>query len=255
MKHSGHLRLRPGYVAVRRDDTHLQVGIDPPRRAVLRDTADVRRLLTDLAAGRATRPVPSRTTLPVLRALDALMAADLVVEEASAPPAYGVQVEGPPDLVEPLRSLLGDACRASPTGLAIVVSPRPLQRERLDPLVRAGTPHLVVQGGPDAWTVGPFVVPGVTACLRCVDAHLGEADPRRGVVLEQLARLPGSPDPLGRAQALAWAVADLRGWLAGTTPGTWSASYTLGGAPRRREWLRHPHCGCAWDVLADSPPG
>lgn len=254
MKHSGHLRLRPGYVAVRRDDTHLQVGIDPPRRAVLRDTADVRRLLTDLAAGRATRPVPSRTTLPVLRALDALMAADLVAEEASAPPAYGVQVEGPPDLVEPLRSLLGDACRASPTGLAIVVSPRPLQRERLDPLVRAGTPHLVVQGGPDAWTVGPFVVPGATACLRCVDARLGEDDPRRSLVIEQLARstAPAPSDPVLQSVALSWAARDALTHLAGARPATWSATYTFGrtSPTRVRRWARHPHCGCAWDLIA-----
>lgn len=254
MERVGRLRLRPGYVAVRRDDTHLQVGIDPPRRAVLPDTADVRRLLTDLVAGRATMPVSARTTLPVLRALDALWAADLVSETASAPPSYGVRVEGPSDLVDALRRLLGDACRQDRTGLVLVVSDRVLLRERLDPLVRAGTPHLVVQGGPDAWTVGPFVVPGATACLRCVDAHLGEDDPRRPLIVEQLARstVPVPSDPVLQSLALSWAARDALTHLAGERPATWSASYTFGhiSPAEVRRWLRHPHCGCAWDLIA-----
>lgn len=246
------LRLRPGFAPVRRDDRHLQLGLDPPARAVLPDTPEVRRLLEALRTGLTHRPV----SLPARRTLAVLADAGLLEPQAPAAPRP-VAIDASPGLISALSPLLGAAGLAHDAAAEVVLlaADSVLPRDRVDPVVRSGRAHLVVEGGPDAWTVGPFVVPGVTACLRCVDAHLGEADPRRGVVLEQLARLPGSPDPLGRAQALAWAVADLRGWLAGTTPGTWSASYTLGGAPRRREWLRHPHCGCAWDVLADSPPG
>ena len=46
-------RLRPGLVVVRRDDRHLQVGLEPPRRVVLPDLPDVRRLLDDLGEERA----------------------------------------------------------------------------------------------------------------------------------------------------------------------------------------------------------
>lgn len=245
------LRLRPGFAPVRRDDRHLQLGLDPPCRAVLPDTAEVRRLLEALATGLTHRPV----SLPARRTLAVLADAGLLEPAAPAGP-LPVAIDAPPLLTAALTPLLGSAglTHDAAAEVVLVAAETPVPRDRGDPLVRSGRAHLVVEGAPDGWTVGPFVVPGVTACLRCVDAHLGEADPRRGVVLEQLARLPGSTDPLGRAQALAWAVADLRSWLGGTAPGTWSASYTLGGgAPRRREWLRHPHCGCAWDVA--SPPG
>ena len=79
--------------------------------------------------------------------------------------------------------------------------------------------------------VGPFVVPGATACLRCLDAHLGERTPggrwcctstprpgRRGV---------GVPDPVPHDLldlALAWAVRDLVGVVDGRRPPTWSAT-------------------------------
>jgi len=247
------LRLRAGFAPVRRDDRHLQLGLDPPHRAVLPDTPEVRRLLEALATGLTHRPI----SLPARRTLAVLADAGLL-EPATTTAPLAVAVDASPGLTAALAPLLGSARLAHDDAAeaVLVAAESPVPRDRVDPLARSGRPHLVVEGGPGGWIVGPFVVPGVTACLRCVDAHLGEADPRRGVVLEQLARLSGPSDRLGRTQALAWAVADLRSWLGGTRPGTWSASYALdGGAPVRREWLRHPHCGCAWDLLADSPPG
>ena len=71
---------------------------------------------------------------------------------------------------------------------ALVVASGEHLRARLDPLVRAGLPHLLLTCGARGATLGPLVVPGVTACLRCLDAHHGERDPRRAMVLEQSAR-------------------------------------------------------------------
>ena len=240
-------RLRPGYVAVRRDKTHVQVGLDPPQRVVLPDTPDVRRLLTDLVAGSALAP----TTVPARRALADLVAARLV-DDGAPPPALPVAVEGPAPLAATFRGLLGPLARAEPA-LVVLLCAGPLSRERVDPLLRAGTPHLVVEGGADAWTVGPLVIPGVTACLRCVDATLGEADPRRALVLEQTARVARPPvDQLLSALALSSAARDARAHLAGGRPATWSATITLTreGQPAERRWRRHPHCGCAWDLIA-----
>ncbi|MEP9383820.1 hypothetical protein [Nocardioides sp. KR10-350] len=246
-----HLRLRPGYVAVRRDDRHLQVGIDPPHRAVVPDTAGVRRLLTDLTAGRAAPPED-----PVAhRALDELRAAGLVTSAATAPPAP-VSYDGPPDLVEEFRSLIGPTDPAA-ARIVVLLSPGPLPRERTDPLVRAGTPHLVVEGAPDAWTVGPLVVPGVTACLRCVDAARGETDPRRGLVLGQVARSRvQAHDRLLRAVALPWAAREALVYAAGERPTAWSATTTFRrtGPVEETSWPRHPHCGCAWDLIPVRPP-
>ncbi len=115
--------------------------------------------------------------------------------------------------LHPLADLLrGAGVRPVATGgdVAVVAATGPLPREEVDPLVGAGTPHLVLSGTgrPGVLRVGPFVVPGQTACLRCVDAHEGERDPRRPLVLEQLAELPAAAVDAGTtALALAWAPA------------------------------------------------
>ena len=115
---------------------------------------------------------------------------------------------------------------------------------RLDDWMRSGTPHLVVREGPGGPLLGPYVVPGATACLRCVDAHLGEHDPRRALVVEQVATTPplrpSEPDPALRALALAWAVRDLAAGAEGGVPATWSATVALGAAPADRHDVPPP---------------
>jgi len=247
MDPTGRMRLKPGYVVVRRDHGHVQVGVDAPHRAILPDTADVRRLLADLVAGRVSTPL----SLPARRALADLVAAELVDDGTPAAPAP-VAVDGPPELAAMLRSMLGPILEERPE-LVVLLSAGPLLRDRVDPLVRSGTAHLVVEGGPDSWVVGPLVVPGVTACLRCVDAALGEQDLRRALVLEQTARASRlSSDRLLPHLALSWAARDVLAHLAGTRVATWSATVTLTRTemPVERTWRRHPHCGCAWDLIA-----
>lgn len=239
-------RTRPGYKAVRRDRGLLQVGLDKPHRAVLPDTLDVRRLLTDLAAGQATMP----TRLPARRAMLALLDADLARPAAPEEPLPRVGFDGPPALVSVAAAMLGPAS-PEPPQIVVMLSEGPLARTRVDPLVRTGTPHLVVESTPDTWTVGPLVVPGVTACLRCLDATYAEDDPRRALVLDQLVDAPVPRDPLLEPLALSWAIRDALTHLAGRRPPTWSASLTLARdqEPVRRAWLRHPDCGCAWDLV------
>ena len=281
--------LRPGLRVVRRDDRHLQVGIDPPHRLVVPDSPDVRRLLGELRHGLGPAPGTAETR----RVLARLLERDLLVDGvrlsdllANAPDraavlaayaAYGddaarrlaaragarVAVDAPPDLARTAVRLLsasglpvgpGEAS-AAPAAL-LVVADAAVPRDRLDQAVRAGVPHLLVQGGPGTLEVGPFVVPGLTACVRCVDAHRGEHDPRRSLVLEQWAGAATGTeprDPALTALALAWAVRDLVAFVDGDEPGTWSATVALGGDPEAgpRRFTRHPHCGCAWgDSLA-----
>lgn len=239
-------RMRLGYTAVRRDRGLLQVGLDKPHRAVLTDAPDVRRLLTDLAAGQAVMP----DTLPARRAMLALLDADLVRPTDQPRTLPRVGIDAPPTLAAVAASMLGPTS-PDPADVVLVLSEGPLARERVDPLIRRGTPYLAVESAPDAWTVGPLVVPGVTACLRCVDAVLAESDPRRALVLGQLAGAHVPHDGLLESLAIAWAVRDALAHLAGDRPATWSASLTLtrDAEPVRRQWLRHPECGCAWDLL------
>ena len=97
--------------------------------------------------------------------------------------------------------------------------------------MRADRPHLLVALVDGIVRVGPFVVPGRTACLRCIDAHHTERDPRRSLVLHQYAasRAPriGVPDPVPHDLldlALVWAVRDLVAWIDGRRPRCWSAT-------------------------------
>ncbi|WP_165821075.1 hypothetical protein [Nocardioides gansuensis] len=109
-----------------------------------------------------------------------------------------------------------------------------------DELVRSAVPHLHVIGAAGHVQVGPFVAPGLTACLRCLAAADALPDPA--------AADPAAADPALLLAGLALAARDLAHWP-DDVPVTWSRTLTLDGGlvvqPRR--WHRHPHCGCAWD--------
>lgn len=253
--------LRPGLHVVRRDDQHLQIGVDPPWRLVVPNRPDVQRLLDDLAAGRP----PAPDTPDAHRVLLALAGADMIVD-AHPPPRSPAPVSVPgsgPVAAEVTRVLraagirvvdaaadaAADVAVGRDVGATLLVADGEPRREDVDAQVRAGRSHLVVAATPLGYTVGPFVVPGATACLRCVDAHRGEHDPRRAVVVEQLGGRPGGPgDPALRTLAAAWAARDVLSYLEGRRPSTWSATVTLGPdlEPVCRAWARHPHCGCSW---------
>lgn len=247
--------LLPGLPVVRRDARHLQVGIDPPRCAVVPDEPDVRRVLDRLAAG--DPPAPStpagHRTVQRLAAAGLLDDLDRVERRRADRSGVTVEVDGPVDLTRPttdrLRAAgLAIADGAEPAGVLLLLRDGPIPRRHLDRCARDGTPYLVLAAEPGAVTVGPFVEPGRTACLRCVDAHLGLLDPRRSLLLEQVDTVVPR-DPALHPVALAWAVADLVAWAEGRAPATWSATVRLDAAldVRRTPWERHPGCGCAWD--------
>jgi len=241
--------LRPGLHVLRRDDRHLQVGLDPPWRLVVPDEPDVRRVLAALEAGET----PTPRSPAGHAALRDLREAGMLREPESAP-AGRVHVTGPDGPAAEARRLLTAAgaslaTRPRSADIALVLTGGEPPREALDDHLRSGLPHLVVAAGAGGYRVGPFVVPGSTACLRCVDAHLGEVDPRRAVVVEQLSGRPAAPDdPILASVATAWAVRDVLRYLAGGLPTCWSATIDLGPAPgvARRAWARHPYCGCSW---------
>ncbi|GCD91549.1 hypothetical protein [Nocardioides sp. LS1] len=277
--------LLPGLRVLRRDEDHLQVGIDPPRRLVVPDLSEVRALLEGLRRGTPVRPSTpiGHRTLAALHeagllvdadALDAALAA--AADRAATASVFAehgtdalrrlaarrdarVAVHAAPDLAAPLTDLLvrsGVEPVEDDADLVVVATDTVVPRADLDHLVREGLPHLVVSGG----VVGPFVVPGTTACTRCVDAHHADADPRRSLLLEQWpdrpAPGPEPRDPVRTALTLAWAVREVVGVLDGDEPATWSATLEVGATggtslPRRSTYARHPHCGCSWgDALA-----
>ncbi len=85
-------------------------------------------------------------------------------------------------------------------------------------LVNEGRPHLAVVAGADRASVGPLVLPGRSACLRCLELHRTDRDPAWPAVAAQLA----GPTPAGRGES---ALTALVGGSAG------AAGHLLGGRP------------------------
>lgn len=240
-----------------RADGVLQVGTEPGRSACVEglDEASAR-WVGGLDGGRDTGAVLRGAVaegLPsavVSRALDGLVAAG-VVDDAGLPARLGrarVEVEGEGALVRAVTealeaagvgTLAGAAARG---GVDLVVRCEPSQG-RSD-----GTPHLLVRCRDRTAAVGPLVVPGVTACGRCVDAHRTDRDPGWPLVAAQLAwPADDGGDPLLVLWAAALAAAEVRTFLLGTAPASVEGTLELGSGGwrvRRRSWPAHPGCGC-----------
>ncbi|HWJ07814.1 MAG TPA: hypothetical protein VNS46_00465 [Nocardioides sp.] len=276
---SHHVVLRPGTPVMARAPGVLQVGLDGPT-ALVPDDPDTHRLLAALGGSAGAPDLPRGASA----ALDQLRAAGLLVvvpdsELVPEPTDQVLRAQFGPDAVRRRDARAGAAIavRAAPAADAVldplleraglrrtggedgaaahlVVSTGHLDRELLDPLVRSSVPHLVVSGGAGSRRVGPFVQPGHTACLRCVDAHEALHDARRPLLLAQAARWaaerPPPLDPVLDTLALAWAVRDLARYVEGDSPSTWSSTFDVGptAAPVATAWGRHPDCGCAWDL-------
>lgn len=141
----------------------------------------------------------------------------------------------------------------------VVVRRHALRLADVAAYLSADLPHLPVVVGASTLTVGPLVVPGRTACLRCVDLHRSDASsewPGLVLTLEQDATVDDpahTPPPQSLVDlAVGWACASMETLLAGGTP--WTAGQSIevslpDGAPLVRRWEPHPDCGCA-DLLA-----
>jgi hypothetical protein len=247
----GRPALRPGLQVCRRDDGHLQIGLDDPDRLVLPD-------LPGLYAALAGRGIPDDPRACAV--LDRLATEGWLVDEVElARRRRETAARRPPMAltVDPrLEGVMARSCSAAGLdvrdqgAVRVVATIGEPSRSLADELMRDDVPHLWLGVHHGRARIGPFVEPGRSACLRCVDAHLGERDPRRATVLHQLADRGSSDalDPSLLALAAAWAARDVARRLDGEVPSLRSADVTVTDALEvtRREWLRHPHCGCAW---------
>jgi bacteriocin biosynthesis cyclodehydratase domain-containing protein len=119
-------------------------------------------------------------------------------------------------------------------------------------LLRLPTPHLSVTVREGIGVVGPLVLPGSTACLRCLDLARAERDPAWPLVLAQLAGIGADPpagDPVlaaavaAQAAAVAVAYAD-GGPLAHAAENGTLELRSPSWQWRRRSWRPHPACCC-----------
>jgi hypothetical protein len=140
--------------------------------------------------------------------------------------------------------------RRRPTLVILADSHR---RELPAALVRHQVPHLAAAASEAIGVVGPLVLPGRSACLRCLDLARAERDPAWPLILAQLAGHAGADPPacdtvlavMVAAQAAAQALAfiDLGAPPAAVTNGTLELVLP-DWRWRRRTWRTHPRCGC-----------
>ena len=145
---------------------------------------------------------------------------------------------------------------AAPADLTVLTDDHEPAADAVERLMREGRPHLVAGLRGAEGLVGPLVLPGTTACLRCVDLGRRMRDPAWGTVRDQLA----TPDPMTRltatpasgvvvAAASALAVAEVLAQVEGRTPSALGTTSTLSlhlPTPAVTTWPVQPSCGCTW---------
>lgn len=107
--------------------------------------------------------------------------------------------------------------------------------------------HLVATAGGAQAVLGPLVLPGRSACLRCLALHRMDADPEWMPARSPTRRAPAPPAALVAAVAASAAVEVLAlvdgAHVPATVDGTVEWRYGEL-TPRRRSWYLHPECGC-----------
>lgn len=274
------LRLRPGCRVVRHDCDTLAVVLDD-ELCLVPDRDDVRRALDDWQVGSdCVASAAVEDVRDVLIARDWLVtgrgpriddrdplrrsavAADVAAWGSRAAAVVAdrerrpVRLRAPGPWQDALRGLLRTAGLSLADGageVVLLVNQGHHDRTTSEQLVRDAIPHLWVSVHATTVEIGPFVEPGRTACLGCVDGARNERNPRHLMRMAQLGTAAALEafDPGLLTLAAGWATRDLLAWVDGEVPATWSATVRIGRSltVHREEWLRHPHCGCAWDEL------
>ncbi|WP_432564268.1 hypothetical protein [Kineococcus sp. SYSU DK003] len=248
----------PGVPVVRRADGRLQVG-SSPRSASLHV----------LAAPVPVEGAPRRTGVLADHPDEALAWA--AYDRGGASPGRrlseraraSVAAVGSPAVVDVLLHTLAGAgvgrllcdrpgplvSRAGgPADVLVLVDDHVARPVLADGVQADGVPHLsVVLRDTDA-VVGPFVVPGRSACLRCLDRAHSDADPGWPHLRDALTGAGRRPVDAATAHAVAGIAAlQVLTHLDGGRPATVGTTLELllpEGRMRHRWWLPHPDCGC-----------
>lgn len=258
------IRLRRPVTTLWRTPTALQIELDAD--AVVLDpvsTAEaeaIELLRQPLTPTQLARRVPGLSSAQA-RLLCAHLSSAGFLTTDSLRPATSVALLGQGSLAGAVADALARidmaVHRLNPDGLADAIDPDQLvivaaptaEPDRVD-LTRlriAGRTHLIVRIEAARAIVGPFVVPGFTACLHCDDLARAHRDPAWAGLLLQLSRRQVRPDPGLLAWAAATALNQVRAWHRGYPPESQNRCLELGAerfALRQRPVVHHPDCDC-----------
>jgi hypothetical protein len=202
--------------------------------------ASIASLLTTSGIGRVTHADPARKA-----------AAQPTRKVAAQPPGAARPSTKSPGPLSPDPPPPGPPRPSPPRpDLAILVG-RHLLELRAS-LMSEQIPHLAAAADEAIGTVGPLVIPGRTACLRCMDLTRADRDPAWPLILAQT--VGRQPDPLACDAPLAAAVA---AHAAAQALAFIDRPFELGAVAngtlelvlpswqwRRRTWPPHPDCDC-----------
>jgi hypothetical protein len=257
------LRIEPAYAPLWRSSTCLQFGADAV--AVVEDPALwQQRLVRELERG-----IPEEAVGPFAESLGAPKGAaekfmdDLAGALRRDRPALDVVVQAADEASAAHTTAIANAIastgasvstaypyerlRASRRHVVVPVASHFMSPTSAAALMAEDRPHLPIVLGLTAAEVGPFILPGETACLACITATCRDTDPAWPLIAAQL--LGRGLDGIeGSVVAEAGIVAGrlLAGWVA-FGEGQPGRTVTIrAGSLRRteREHLPHPECGC-----------
>lgn len=263
------LRLDPALPLVWRSPNELQLGASRPV-LVLRDPGElestVLALLARGASPDALRSIVSTLGIPADR-LHALLehlspalepagsTADAAQRDAADPPVVAID-DAEPCLARAVAAALGSigirpvlAAHGPDRPVAVVLAAAWVVRPRAHlRWLRRDVAHLPVVHEGAAVRVGPLVVPGRSACLRCVELHRRDLDPAWPAIAAQLATHAAAPLPAAAlGVAAAHAAAALDRFLGRGPEAVVGSSLSVpvsGAPPSRSPHPAHPDCGC-----------
>jgi hypothetical protein len=260
------LKLADAVPMVWRTPTSVQLGVDAPTVVIEGVTPGVERMLAALRSGVSLSGwnmlardagVPATEAAALLDRLEPAM-------QAERPAASGralVTGEGP--LALALASLLRDegllarADEADPA-LAVLVTDWVLGPDDAATWLRRDVPHLPVVSADRSVTVGPFVEPGRTPCIYCVQLARTDADPAWPAVATQLWGRPAAPmSQLALMSAAVFAARAVRSRLREGPSDTARGWRIADDGAAISAWTArlHPRCSCAAPPESDWAPG
>lgn len=284
--------VRPGLHILRRDMRTLQLGLEWPGIAAVVDSPSVRAVLDAVDGFRDVAGVVLAAAShgvdadDATAAVEALVDAGALVDQAVLRPARvdeatwasmwllagrtstaaavlalrrtsRVYVDGTGRIADQVRALVGAEEIALQPGregatLVVIASDHEPSRAAADDAMSDGRPFLCVGVRELVGVVGPFVVPGRTACVRCVDLSRADLEPWWSTLVDSANHNPpasGCCPPSLAAVTAGYAAQEVALWASGALPVSCDALVEIPHGLGRVHTLgyeRHPYCGCGW---------